>query len=58
MNHHLTLKHLIQRLNFPKSYYERLKDENDFIAYPSLFFRYSYALFLEIPKNLLKRKKC
>jgi len=40
LNHHLTLKHLIQRLNSPKSYYERMKDENDFIAYPSLFFRY------------------
>jgi len=39
MNHHLTLKHLIKRLNSPKSYYERLKDEHDFIAYPSLFFR-------------------
>jgi len=40
MNHHLTLKHLIQRLNSPKSHLERQKDKNDFIAHPSLFFRY------------------
>lgn len=40
MNHHLTLKHLIQRLNSPKSYADRLKDDHDFIAHPSLFFRY------------------
>ncbi len=40
MEHHLRLKHLINRLNSPKSYQDRLKDSNDFLVYPSMFFRY------------------
>lgn len=39
VNHHLTIKYLIQRLNSPKNYADRLKDPNDFLAYPTLFFR-------------------
>ena len=39
VNHHLTIRHLIQRLNSPKNYVDRLKDPNDFLAYPTLFFR-------------------
>ena len=38
-NHHLQIKHLIEKLNSPKSYQDRLKDSHDFLAYPSLFFR-------------------
>jgi hypothetical protein len=39
-NHHLRIKHLIEKLNSPKSYQDRLKDTNDFLAHPTLFFRY------------------
>jgi hypothetical protein len=35
-----TIKHLIERLNCPKTIQDRIKDPHDFFAYPTLFFRY------------------
>lgn len=57
MNHHLTLRHLIKRLNSPKSYQDRLKDENDFLAYPALFFRYIHLDFFRKNSNPTQKKK-
>lgn len=42
INHIRNIKHLIERLNSPKTMRDRLKDPYDFFAYPTLFFRLKY----------------